>query len=213
MIKLNSFVVAFVLLTGVLCARSARPAEPAYAPESTPTQQLVSSHCSYLRPRRIVIVMTENRQDRLQEQDRFAQSLAVQLRANHQFEVVIGRERVCLNKLPMRRGKFDEHDVLAVSREYNADTVLYCDLHHVAAYAPMRLQASMLLVNAGEAISLVSRTSTFDLSNVATLQQYANFAYQQCAESVANAHLYSPTQFIDFAAGEFALGLTTIWSP
>ena len=158
-----------------------------------------------------MIITTANRQDRLKEQDRFANSLASQLRASSQYDVVVSRERVCIEKLPMRRGKFDEHDVLAASREYNADTVLYCDVQQISAYEPMRIQTSVLLISAYEAISLVSTTSTLDLKHSATRTRYDTFSQQHCETSTI--HLNSPSQFIDFAASEFATGLKSIWLP
>ena len=211
MANFNMLAVVLLLCGSLAGGDLAAATEPEGTVRQAPAQHLVSSHCDYLKPRRIVIVATHNRQDRLREQDRFVQSLAQHLRASQQFEVVISRDKVCLSKLPMRRGKFDERELLALSRNYHADAVLYCELPQMSAYEPMQLQTSTLLVHVSEAIALVSATSTFDLRQPGTRKKYAAFALRQCPDPVSDTHLSSPSEFIDFAASEVAGGLIAIW--
>jgi hypothetical protein len=210
----NSSILAMaLLLCGALqSGHFAVADEPAGCSHQATPQHLISHHCDYLKPRRIVIVTTNNRQDRLKEQDRFAESLSRYLRASQPFDCVISRDKICASKLPMRQGKFDEWKLLALSRDHNADAVLYCDLQQISAYEPMHLQASTLLVHVPQAIALVSATSTFDLRQPGTRRNYAAFALQQCHHPVSDTYLSSPSLFIDYAASEVAAGLIAIWS-
>jgi hypothetical protein len=209
----NSSILATVLLCGSLAGgHFVVAAEPASTSHQAAPQYLISHHCDYLKPRRIVIVTTNNRQDRLKEQDQFAESLSRHLRASHPFDCVLSRDKICASKLPMRQGRFDERQLLALSRDHNADAVLYCDLQQISAYEPMQLQASTLLVHVPEAIALVSATSTFDLRQQGTRGKYATFALQQCHDPVSDTYLSSPSLFIDYAASEVAAGLIAIWS-
>ena len=203
-----------VLILGAWCGygRCEDPTELCLESLEIPSPCLVSSHCAYLQPRRIVIVTTNNRQDRLKEQDLFSKALAKHLRQGQRFDVVISREKMCRDKLPMRRGAFDEQRLLALSRAYNVDAVLFCELEQISAYEPMQLQMSMLLVDVGEAVSLASATTTVDQRPPGMHQAYVIFAGQDCDQFTTDTHLNSPSLLIDFAAGLCANGLLSIWS-
>ncbi len=211
MLLSNKFGLAIILCAWCGCGWGEEPIELCLESLEIPQQCLVSSHCAYLQPRRIVIVTTNNRQDRLPEQDLFSKSLAKHLRQGQRFDVVIRREKMCRDKLPMRRGVFDEQELLELSGASNADAVLFCELEQISAYEPMQLQMSMLLVHVGEAVSLVSATTTVDLRDPSTQQAYVTVAGQNCDPFAVETHLNSPSLFIDFAAGLCANGLLSIW--
>jgi len=67
----------------------------------------ISRHIASLKPRRLVIVTPDNRQDRLHEHDSFSQAIATYLRDTGEFEVIVAREKICENKIPMRSGTFN----------------------------------------------------------------------------------------------------------
>ena len=188
------------------------PTEP-HADLSETPQPLISRHCAYLQPRRVVIVTTDDRQDRLKEQQLFSATLEKHLRHGQRFDVVVARDRVCQRNLPMRRGRFDEHELLALSERYNADCVLYCELEQISAYEPMQLQTSILIVHVAEAVSLVAATSTIDLRDPKTRHGYLKFLQHRCRESTTDTTLHSPSQLIDYASSRLAGVILSVWPP
>ncbi|MGB7345729.1 MAG: hypothetical protein WBD20_16050 [Pirellulaceae bacterium] len=178
-----------------------------------PSTHLVSRHCDVLRPQRIVIVTTQDRQDRLKEQQAFVQSLAHHLGRGRKFDVIVSRDPMCCDRLPMRQGTFDELQLLQISQKYRADCVLYCNLESMSAYAPMQAEMSMLLVNVAESIALVSAKCNYDMRDVDTKQEYLDYVQQPSsdAESALNVSDHTPSQFIDFAAYHFATGILSVW--
>ena len=173
-------------------------------------QVLVSRHCNALKPGRIVIVVANNRQGRMSEQDLFAEALAKHLRKCSQFSLVVSSEHICQNKLPMRRGVFDEAELLELSRTYQADTVLYCELSQLTAFQPMRFQMSVLMVNVGEAVALVSASCTFDLRDAKTYKAFTAFAGDE-SKPITEAFQHSPATFIDYASTRVARTLLSVW--
>lgn len=186
---------------------SAQDLQP--VPEADDTY-LVSKYSVNLKPRRIVIVTTNNRQDRLREQDMFAKALSAKLRkCGLQFETVISPDKVCRDKLPTRRGRFDEVELVALSHNYNADAVLYCELEIISAYNPMQMETSLLLVNVGEAIAIVSANHEFDLNRPDTYEAYSNFALQSPDHS--QNLMNSPSKLINYAASTVVDSLASVW--
>lgn len=177
----------------------------------SPADCVVSGYAAGLRPRRIVIVTTQDRQDRFKEQDLLADTLAKHLRLGQRFDVVVSRKRICRHELPMQRGAFDEHELLELSRTYHADAVLYCEVEEFSGYQPMQLQFSMLLVHIGEAVTLASATASLDLRRAQTNHEYALFARYEC-HPCESMYLYSPTLFIDYASAKLAQGVLNIWA-
>ena len=176
-----------------------------------PTTHLVSPLCRNLKPRRVVIVITHDRHDRLEEQWTFAQSLAKHLNSCSQFHVVVASERICRDCLPMRKGTFDESQLLMLSRKYNTDAVLYCEINRLSAYEPMQAELSMALIHVGEAIALVSARSMYDLKSESTLRSYLSYINETDSLAPLSVGRRTPSQFIDFSASRFSLGLTTVW--
>ncbi|NND95822.1 MAG: hypothetical protein HKN47_00665, partial [Pirellulaceae bacterium] len=136
----------------------------------------VSSHCGYLKPKRVVVVMTHDRQHRLREQTHFAESLTKFLQRENCFEVVLCRQAICQDELPLRKGTFDEHELLALARQFNADAVLYAEVMQLSAYEPMSGQLSVSLVSVSESVALLSAISTIDLRDAVTRNDYLNYS-------------------------------------
>ncbi len=176
-----------------------------------PSTHLVSRYCELLKPRRIVVVTTKNRQDNLKEQDLFATSLAVALNRCGTFDVVVGTERVTRNQSPLRTGTFDDYVLLKLAQKHGADCVLYCEIDPFCVYDPMQAGVSMLLIHAGEAVSLVMAKDFYDLRNE-KLRKASQAKVNQADSSPAlNVAAHSPSDFIDFAANRFSVGILSVW--
>lgn len=176
-----------------------------------PDTHIVSQHCSLLSPRRIVLVTSPNRQDRLKEQDLFVKYLANHLSRGPKLEIVVASEKICQDHLPMRTGTFDELHLLKLSRKYKADCVLFCDLNQLSAYHPMQAELSMLLVHVPESVALILAKSTYDLRDAETENGYMQFVRQALPDSALNVDHHTPTAFIDYTANQFASGILTVW--
>ena len=192
-------------------ANGQSPDLPPLSQDTSEVSQLISHHCSVLRPRRIVIVAPHNRQDRLMEQDLFARALAKHLRSGQQFDVVVSPDPLCRNSLPMHRGTFNENQLIRLSQRYRADTVLYVELNDVVAYKPMQLSVSHVLVHAAESVALVSASSTIRLDNPHTEAEFLNRVQHHCPSAVTATVLHSPTLLIDFAARRTAAAIRSVW--
>ena len=180
-----------------------------------PSSQLkVSHHCEYLRPRRIVVVTAKNREDRLDEQDHFARALARSLMSSPGgFSVVVSQEKLCENELPMRRGYFNEQELVALNHKYQADAVLYCDLRRLVSFAPMSVEGSLVMVHIDQAVALVGLQEVYDLRTPATRRSYDGFSVAgQCKDSFGCTHLQSPAQLIEFVAHQSVQQLLKAWS-
>ncbi|QDT10267.1 hypothetical protein [Planctomycetes bacterium K23_9] len=176
-----------------------------------PSTHVVSRHCDSIRPRRIVVVTCPNRQDRLKEQDLFARFLAAQIGRNTNIDVLVGKEQICRDHMPMRRGTFDELHLLQLSKKYQADCVMFCEIGQLSAYEPMQAEMSMLLVHVGESIALVSAKSVYDARDSTTNKSYLAFINQANPESALSVGAHTPTNFIEFASSHFASGIESIW--
>lgn len=174
----------------------------------TPT--FVSQHCAVLKPTRIVVVTTRNFKDQLKEQDAFAAAIAKQLNKSNHFSAVLSNHPTCADAMPLLKGRFDELEIMRLSKKYRADAVLYCRVNSIDVLDPMSMQASMVLIHAGESIALVCTDHSYDLSKQAIRRAYATFAGLKC-EHADDILLHSPSKFIDFAAERSILSLLSVW--
>ena len=200
-----------LLLACCGCGRFRTHPFAAPAPSDAPPRISVSPHAADLKPRRIVIVTTQDFQDRLKEQAAFAQGLAAHLRSLGSFDAVVSRETVCIEQLPMRAGYFDERQLVELAYQYGADAVLYCHVTDISAYEPLRLQTELLLVHTGEAIAIVSATSSFDLKYESTRKQYLDYLARTTVAGTPGGDVLAPSQLIDFSANQVAWQVLSVW--
>jgi hypothetical protein len=201
-------------LVACLCSQPIaghEPIEECLVWDSLPSTHHVSPYCSTLTPRRIVVVTSADRQDRFKEQQQLAKSLAKHVSSNRKFNVIVAKTPMCHDHLPMQAGTFDELYLVRLSKKYHADCVLFCDVERIDAYRPMKAELSMLLVHIGEAVSLVSAKSSYDLSDPGTLKAYRRYHGNENPDSVLNVDHHTPARFIDFAANHLANGILSLW--
>ncbi|MEO1526922.1 MAG: hypothetical protein AAFX06_15905 [Planctomycetota bacterium] len=205
------FTICLILFgCGLLACADGPPAVCHVGPASE-TQLRVSRYARDLVPRRVLIVTGKNHQDRLPEQTMFAESLADHLRRSS-FPVIVSRDCICEHHSPLRLGKFDEREVLRLAKQHQADTILYAEVPSIDGYAPMRVQGSVLMVNAGEAISVLSVISTVDLKRISAKTHYLAFARQGQEASFEETFLHEPATLINFTAREVCRALMQTWT-
>ena len=201
-------ITCLVAFTG---ARAQEHSGPCVIWDALPSTHHVSRHCETLTPRRIVIVTSQNRQDRLREQDIFASSLATHLSRSGKFEVVVGDTPIRRDNLPMRSGTFDEHHLLRLAKKYGVDSVLYCDVQQISGYDPMQADVAMLLVDVNDSVALVSAKSSYDLRDAIVASAYQRYSRACAAHSVLDVNRHTPKQFLDFVANHFAGAVLSVW--
>lgn len=165
-----------------------------------------SSYCGSLSPTRVVIVTAANRMDRLHEQEVFAEAMASSL--GRFVDVVRAEQVICDGVSPLKSGRFDEHQLLRLKHELDADAVLYCDVQQLSAYAPLRIQVSMLLVHIDEAVALVAGTAMLDTKDSQVAEAYRTFSVGKSPNEFLDVHDHSPRDFIRFSATVLASQLT-----
>ena len=162
-----------------------------------------------LRPNRILIVRSLDRQDRLKEQQVLADRLANHLRRASVFDVVECKNCVCDATNPIRTAMFDERRLLHYAGTYGVDSVLYCTVQSIDAYRPMRVELQFVLINIDQSVAVASGSLSFDLADPITEQIYINtFNY---GDPHAIAAQSSPSRLIDFAAAQLAGELKSLW--
>ena len=204
-------VIALFCLPSVCCRAEEHVAPVCYVGPASQTQLRVSRHAKPLLPRRVLIVTGKNRQDRLHEQTLFAESLADHLRRSA-FEVIVARDCVCEHRSPIRVGRFNENAILRVGKRHHADTVLYAEVTSIDAYDPMRVQATVALINVREAVSVVTAITTVDLHRAAAKRHYLSFARGHDGKAFEETFLHEPATLIDFTAHDLAKTLLQQWT-
>ena len=162
-----------------------------------------------LKPDRVLILTSLDRQDRLKEQAVLARELASQLRSQAGFDAVVCRDRVCDDMNPIRTGRFDERTLIELGRTYSVDAVLYCTVQSIEAYRPMKLEIEFLLVNIDQSVAVASGNQQLDLSDIRTegLFLHSLNADPDIGTMLSN----SPTRMIGFGASRLAASLAALW--
>ena len=172
----------------------------------------ISHHCAHLKPRRIVIVTAKNREDRLDEQDQYARSLAQSL-AKCGFSVVVSPDHLCADELPMQRGHFSEAHLVRLNRKYRADAVIYCHLRQLVSFEPMSVEGSLVMVHIDQAVALLSLRAVHDLRDMPISQAYEHFSKaSQPEDAFGSNYQHSPTQFINFVAHQNVQQMLKAWN-
>lgn len=162
-----------------------------------------------LRPNRILIVRSLDREDRLKEQQVLVERLANHLRRESLFDIVECKDCICDASNPIRTALFDERKLLHYANTYGVDSVLYCTVQSIDAYRPMNVELQFVLISIDQSVAVASGTLSFDLADPITEQIFINtFNY---GDLFATAAQSSPSRLIDFAAAHLAAELKSLW--
>lgn len=184
---------AILLVFGALTHSTAIAQDP-----DAPSVQLrSSSYLGQLKPKRVAVVTTFNRLDRLPEQDVFSQAVADALGTCLGMQATIAKTRQCLDEMPHHSGVFDEFLLVDMYRQLRAEAVVYCEVVHFDAYAPYTLQAHILMVDTREAVALLECDVSLNLG-CAEVRRYFQ-QYLDASESQSPS-VSTPTMFLDYCA-------------
>ena len=203
---------AFGLCLAVLLGCQTLPSFQSRAPISKPVRlthpdnYFVSEYYTTLRPRRVVIVAPPSRFSNFRDQEKFAEAFALELRNHGVAEAVVAREPLDCNIHAIRRGQFDEREVIRLSQWYNADAVVFCDVTNLSAYPPMSAAVSAVMVDAWESVILFAADGKWDLSDGKTNRAFTarNCRANQRDKFATDIFQQSPSHFLEFVADELA---------
>ena len=180
-------------------------------PTVVPMRLSVSALSNRIHPRRIVLVTTDEQSSRMREQRTFADFLARYLNANSAMSVVVCPQTVCQKCLPMRKGTFDERELLEFGKRFNADAVMYLEITNVDVIPTMSINVSAALISVSESVALVSVDDTVTLGDRATKHAFCHFGCLATPHLEADIRSQSPSLMLEFAANSLSKELSLIW--
>ena len=194
-------------MASVSAADPIKNCEPLLVLEQQPIR--VSRLAARLRPNRILVVTCLDRQDRLKEQQQLRQRVTEQIRTLSTYDAIEYKRTVCDRANPIHSGKFDERQLVAWANQYSVDSILFCQVNQIDAYRPMRIEIEFLLLNADQAVAVVSGTMRYDLADSIAEKIYLqSISADREDPFVASS---SPSRFIEFSAEQLALRLKSLW--
>lgn len=182
------------------------PSRPTYRTFVSP---LFESH----PPQRVVILESGPTPGSYGETRKLIVELASQIRAAGRFEVVVpDEERLHFHPDNILNGEYDEREIAAISRRYNADAIALVRVNELQSFAPMRISATMAIVNSHESVVVFGVDGTWDTSRLATMNEFTAFAENRGDwipnESPSSAiYVQSPTLLMSFAASQMTEAL------
>jgi hypothetical protein len=205
------FICLSMILTGSVGCRffgsQPEPSQPAMVEHQVhkPTNVLVSRHFSRFKPRRIVIVSPTSHSSVLPEQQEFSRALADSLSRAGFSHAVIAYPRKC-DFDSVHRGKINMQQLVDLSNEYSADSILYSNITSFSPYSPLHASASLTLVDASESVVLMAIDGNWDLRRPEVRDSYQNFLASQGGyrDFEASTRYQSPTEFLRFITDDLA---------
>lgn len=196
-----------LLILGVACSIAsgcAKPCPPP-APQMPVCHQFQAPGFNWASIRRILLVPLENESTYPQATFEFQESLAARMQCSGRFEVVLAsHETQCACRDTVRaNGRFDEHDLLEIADDYNADAILFATITQYQPYTPPRVGLSLRLISPGNAAVIASVDGLWDSRDRSVAQQASSYASQTLNEGPTLAGgsitLESPAVFRRFA--------------
>lgn len=169
----------------------------------------VSPLVGQLRPNRILVITSLDRQDRLKEQQSLRTALTKEIRELSTYDAIESRKCICERVNPIRSGRFDERRLVALSHEYLVDTVIFCQVVSIEAYRPMRLDVAFMMINIDQSVAVASGTLRFDLADPITEKIYHQSISADREDPMTASS--SPSRLIEFAAKQMAIQIKSLW--
>lgn len=160
-------------------------------------------------PRRVLVLPADAQLQPVAVQRQFAEQLAVQLRAAQLFEVVTAPVPAnCRCDMDsILRGQFDEYRLLELTRQYNADALMFTRVNGIRAYSPIELSVTVALVDRNEAIVLASADGNWSQQDPQTAESWRSWLQYHSggiAPETLGAYQDSPAQFQSFVGWQIA---------
>ena len=177
------------------------------AAEPTNLQYFVNPQVATGRPNRVVMVASGRSNGSYRTHQKVINELAAQIRARSLFEVVAPPDRYLQGHSDnILEGKFEETDIAAITREFNADTLLLIRVNEFRPAPPMRASLSIAILSGSESVVAFGLDGVWDLASLGTKNSFEQFLQGASWEtrSEASLRLQSPNLFFRFIGSQVA---------
>ena len=164
-------------------------------------------------PQRVALIESGQNSGRYDENGLMITELANQFRSRNFFDVVSPcDQRLFGNPDNLVRGKFEEREVVAISRQYNADTLAIVRVNELRAQQPMRVSVTVAFIDSAETITSAAVTGVWDLANSQTAAAFESFVFEKgntavnlaISKEALEIQLRSPQNLLRFVADDIA---------
>jgi len=193
-----------------LCAIFSCTHNAPYAPPPTYSSYRVPDFDSF-GIRRVILLPAENQTRYLDAGEQFRAHFANELRAAGLFEVVeLPMNSPSCPSSVVRQGTFPEHMLVNLTRQFQADAVLFVSINDYHPYSPPKIGATVHLVSTGEAITLASVDGIWDANDEALASEAQGYYHQLSQINTlprCELILHSPDLFQRFVARKIVFAL------
>jgi hypothetical protein len=133
--------------------------------------------------------------------------LAASIRSAGLFEVVtLNQARPLSNMDSILQGRFNERDLAAMSRRYNADAIGFVRVNELRGFSPMRAAITLAIVDSNESVVTYALDGTWDTAHQPTQNAFHQHITTQSQTSVglSRVQLQSPRALMGFASRQIA---------
>ena len=155
------------------------------------------------RLKRIVLIETGPDLGSYGESKKMVAELATGFRSAGLFEVVtLNQAQPFSNMDAILQGRFNERDLAALSRQYNADAIGFVRVNELRGFSPMRAAITLAIVDNNESIVTYALDGTWDTAHQATQTAFHQYVKSQSQLSVGleGVQLQSPRALMGFAS-------------
>jgi hypothetical protein len=134
--------------------------------------------------------------------------LASKIRAVGAFEIVTpANERMPLFNDEILKGRFNEVEMSALARRYNADAIGLVRVNEFRAYAPMRTSVTMAIVDGAETVVSFAIDGSWDTAEPGINRQFTEYVNTHCQSNPLSSQypslqLQSPESLFGFVASQ-----------
>ena len=171
-----------------------------------PSDAFISQYFHDLQPRRIILMIPRNRENDYEVNARFIDALRRQLAQLGTFDVVLNTGVCDVSLESIQRGTFDERQLWNLSKQYNADGIMLCEVFSFSAYEPLKLGCSLTFVDTRESIVTLHTSGLWDAATENVFKKFRQYVCQthNCKHYAAGLYLRSPSEFIDFVSSDLS---------
>ncbi len=192
----------------VIACQGFRCSEPAPLPEVPTYSVYVSPQFKANKPKRIVMLAAGQTQGNFNETQKLIGILASKIRAVGAFEIVTPtNERLPLFNDDILKGRFNEREMTALARRFNADAIGLVRVNEFRAYAPMRISVTMAIVDGAETVVSFAIDGSWDTSDPGVNRQFTAYVNAHCQSNPLSSQypslqLQSPESLFAFVASQ-----------
>lgn len=160
------------------------------------------------RPRRVLLMCPEANQIPAPLQQKTLENVAAQLRQERLFEVIVmPTSYTCsCNWDAIRKGRFDELQLLEKTQQYECDAVMILAIHQFEANWPMNVAVTAALIDREEAVVLMAGDGQWDMGDHQRQRIYESYLKRFAAiePQWLSINRQSPQQMQKYIGWQFA---------